>query len=66
MIQDGHDEGAETLTRVAGAMARLHTFAALHHPGDIVDEISGLTGEDLAVLLELLEKIKSIALPTKS
>lgn len=66
MIKDGYDEGGGTLTRAAGALGRLHTFAARHHSDDVVDKISGLTGEDLATLLGLLEKIKAIALPTKA
>ncbi|WP_267396178.1 MULTISPECIES: hypothetical protein [unclassified Sphingomonas] len=42
-----------------GSIGRLHSFAVLHGPGEIIDDISGLMTEDLHLLLDALEKAKS-------
>lgn len=47
----------EATHRLGDALGRLHTFAVLHGPGEVVDNVSGLTTEDLNLLLEALEKV---------
>lgn len=51
---------AEHVQQLGDAIGRLHSFAVLHGPGEIIDDTSGLATEDLALLLGVLEKIKAI------
>jgi len=43
--------------RLGAAINHLHAFAATFSPNDYVSEASALTGDDLNVILERLEKV---------
>lgn len=52
----------EAANRSGAALNRLHAFAAGFSPADIVDQDSKLTGDDLHVILDLVEKIHRMAM----
>lgn len=52
---------ARHVQQLGDAMGRLHSFAVLHGPGEVIDQTSGLTTEDVNMLLDVLEKIHAIA-----
>lgn len=56
------DEERAHIARLGDALTHLHSFAATFNPGDIVDEESKLTGDDLHVILDLAEKMHRMAL----
>lgn len=56
-----NEKKAAALSVMAAAMGRLQTFALLHHSGGVIDETSGLTRDDLNVLLGVLEEVRAIA-----
>ncbi|WP_375292036.1 hypothetical protein [Sphingomonas melonis] len=45
----------EANQRLSSAMDHLHAFAATFNPDELIDEESGLTADDLNVLLHALE-----------
>lgn len=57
----GQDDEHATV-KLGDAMGRLHTFAILHGHDDVIDDTSGLTTQDLNLLLDVLGKVKAIAL----
>lgn len=55
------DEERAHIARLGQALDHLHAFAATFNPNDLIDEDSKLTGDDLHVILDLVEKIQRIA-----
>lgn len=51
----------EATHRLGAALDRLHAFAAGLSPADVVDQDSKLTGADLHVILDLVEKTHRMA-----
>jgi hypothetical protein len=54
-------EDEETQRRLGEALNRLHAFAATFNSGDYVDEESGLTTDDMNLMLTMLERVHANA-----
>lgn len=52
----------EATRRLGVALDRLHAFAASFLPADVVDHDSKLTGDDLHVILDHVDKIHRMAM----
>jgi hypothetical protein len=54
-------EDEDTQRRLDEALNRLHAFAARFGAGDYVDEESGLTADDMNLMLTMLERVHANA-----
>jgi hypothetical protein len=51
----------EATHRLGEALNHLHAFAATFNAGDYVDEESGLTADDMNLMLTMLERVHANA-----